>query len=201
MIEPGGEGVDLEAGCDGRQLSLVPAARTRHLQGRDGALRLRFGDCGHSPPRRHLGHALHLAHRKCRAADDSDDFCKHIGESSWETDPQMHVSGHLHAANDSSFTLYRERARISENLVSASSTALPPLNFAPAATGGLFFSRSVFAHDLIGKPLHTFPDHALRRQFLHLLVQIRLALKADAGEDRASRYDPARRARHRGIPP
>jgi hypothetical protein len=51
----------------------------------------------------------------------------------------MHPDEHSHAANDSSFTIYRRYSRISENLASASSIALPPLNFSPALTGGLSF--------------------------------------------------------------
>jgi hypothetical protein len=51
----------------------------------------------------------------------------------------MYRGEHCHAANDSSFTIYRARHRIGDNRFSASSIALPPLNFQPAVTGGLFF--------------------------------------------------------------
>jgi hypothetical protein len=51
---------------------------------------------------------------------------------------EMHSSEHSHAANDSSFTIYRAGHRIGETLFGASSIALPPLNFSPAVTGGLF---------------------------------------------------------------
>jgi len=38
----------------------------------------------------------------------------------------MHRGEHSHAANDSSFTIYRRRRRIGETPFSASSMALPP---------------------------------------------------------------------------
>jgi hypothetical protein len=53
----------------------------------------------------------------------------------------MHRSEHSHAANDSSFTIYRKRYRICEKVDGVSSIALPPLNFSPAVTGGLFFAH------------------------------------------------------------
>ena len=55
------------------------------------------------------------------AADDSDDFRKHIGKAHGTLALvfEMHSSEHSHAANDSSFTIYRRRYRIGKNPFSA----------------------------------------------------------------------------------
>src|SRR5262249_32659622 len=41
-----------------------------------------------------------------------------------------------------------------------------------AATGPLTQARILFAHDLFGKPLHTFPDHALVAERAAVLARI-----------------------------
>src|SRR5262245_7080931 len=58
MIEIADEGIDPEASGGGRRLSPRPAACRGHLEGRNGALRLRLRDDGRAAPGRLLDLAV-----------------------------------------------------------------------------------------------------------------------------------------------
>ena len=74
MVEPGGEGVDLQARRAGRQVPVLPARGHRHLERHD-ALRLRLRDLRRSPHGR-LSRRLHAPHHGDGPADNRRGPCE-----------------------------------------------------------------------------------------------------------------------------
>ena len=80
MVEAGRERIDLEPGRDRRLLALAPAPGGRHLQRRQRALRLRFGNGRRLAPGRRGRGARQLSPLQRDAADERDELREDAGK-------------------------------------------------------------------------------------------------------------------------